>query len=392
MATSRHPSKAPTTTQLGGQLIGSPRRVVVKAAPLSAQVLPGQTLSVAALLGTVNGHPIFVQDILRPIAAELRHEASTSRTESFFIQRATETIYAEIHAKIGNMLLYNAARRQLSKDDRQRIKIYVQAKREKILNQYMGSVALANRELKLAGTTLDKTLYHLRRQVTIQIYLNNMTFPQMVVTRRQIYRYYKTHLAKFTRHASIDLYTISYPVIRQWPRDPHDPTHLKPIAHPTPAQLAASCRKSMAYCQHLEDRLRHGASFAFLAEDNSVDPQADNGGHWPDTHRGSLTNAKIEKIAFSLKPNTMAPPVLLTNPSDPRLDMVEIIRVTKVRPHRVIPFSVAQRAIAKSLRLQLYRKLVGRYYRRLYSNSSRTAVAQMIREATRVAVALYWMK
>lgn len=389
---SGHPSTAPATTQPVRDLLGHPTAVVVKSVPLSARVSPGHPLSVAALLGTVNGHPIFVQDIIRPIAAELRHEAATSRTENFFAHRAAETIYAEIHTKIGNMLLYNAARRQLSKDDRRRIKIYVQAQREKILNQYMGSVALANRQLKLAGTTLDKKLNHLRRQVTIQIYLNNLTFPQMVVTRREILRYYKTHLAEFTRHASIDLYTISYPVVRQWPRDPHDPNHLRPIAHPTPAQIAAACRKALAYCAHLEQRLRHGASFAFLAEDNSVDPQADNGGHWPDTHRGSLTNAQIEKIAFSLKPYTMAPPVLITNSGNPRLDMVEIIRVNKVTPHRVVPFSVAQRAIAKKLRLRLYRKLVGRYYRHLYSNSSRTAVAQMIRETTHVAIALYWMK
>ncbi len=389
---SGQPSTVPAATQPVSPLPGHSTTVVVKSVPLSAQISPGHPLSVAALLGTVNGHPIFVQDIIRPIAAELQHEAATSRTKNFFKQRALETIYAEIHTKIGNMLLYNAARRQLSKDDRQRIKIYLQAKREKILNQYMGSVALANRELKLAGTTLDKKLYHLRRQVTIQIYLNNLTFPKMVVTRREILRYYETHLSKFTRHASINLYTISYPVIRQWPRDPHDPNHLKPIAHPTPSQIAAARRKAIAYCVNLEERLRHGASFAFLAEDNSVDPQADNGGHWPHTHRGSLTNAQIEKIAFSLKPHTMAPPVLLTNPGNPRLDMVEIIRVTKVTPHRVIPFSIAQRAIAKTLRLRLYRKLVGRYYRHLYSNSSRTAVAEMIRETARVAVALYWMK
>ena len=85
-----------------------------------SSVQPGQVLSVAALLGSVNGKPLFVHDILGPIAGQLKREAAQSRTRSFFIQQAARTVSNELQVKIDNLLMLQSAKHQLSKDDLKR--------------------------------------------------------------------------------------------------------------------------------------------------------------------------------------------------------------------------------------------------------------------------------
>lgn len=367
----------------------SPPAPVIRAAPAP---LPGKPLTVAALLGTVNGRPLFVQDILHPLAAELRNQAATSRTQSYFREQAMTSIARQLQIKIDNMLLLQAARQQLSKDQKKEIVVLTAQKKAKLIAQYLGSAEVANRALERQGSSLARKTRQIREKLTIRVYISRLIAPSLVVTRRQIWNYYQSHRSHFTSHARISLYTITYPVIRQWPRDPHDPTHTRPIRHPTPAQLLQAQRQAIAYCRKLEDRIRHGANFAFLAEDNSVDYHARNGGHWPNVRRGELTNPQIEKVAFALRPHSMAPPLLIVNKKNPRRDVVVIIRVTRVWPHKVIPFAVAQKRIATKLRDREFHRLMNRYYQRLYNQASIAARERMLATATDAAVALYYDK
>ena len=277
----------------------SPLPPIIHAAAIPA---PGTNMAVAALLGTVNGKPLFVQDVLRPIASALKNAAAISKTKTYFQQQAEQSIARELRVKIDDMLFLAKAKRFLNKDDLKEVAAVVAAKKAKIVAQYMGSAQLANRALELQGNSLDKKLQAIRDQTIIGMYLNRTVYPKLVVTRRELWHYYMAHIAKYTQHAQVDLYTITYRVLNQWPRDPNDPTHTQPLAHPTKVQLAVARRKAIAYCNKLEDEIRHGANFALLAENNSSDPAADNGGHWPDTRRGELSNPLIEKIAFALKP------------------------------------------------------------------------------------------
>lgn len=266
----------------------------------------------------------------------------------------------------------------------------VASKKAKIIAQYLGSEQLADRALRMQGSSLDKKLQSIRDQTIIQMYLSRTVYPKLIITRRELWHYYQAHIAKYTRHAKVDLYTITYPVRNQWPRDPNDPTHTQPVAPPTMAQLAVAQRKAIAYCDKLESEIRHGANFATLAENNSVDPAADNGGHWPNTRRGELSNRLIENTAFSLKPNTMAPPLLIVNKANPRGDAVVIIRVGAITRHHVIPFGQAQAGIAKQLKDKLYRQFMDAYQKNMYDTASVAAMSKMVSTATQVATARYY--
>jgi hypothetical protein len=386
---SRLPSMASSSRRAGSNttVMLPSQRPVIRAATTPPT---GTNLAVAALLGTVNGKPLFVQDVLRPVQTQLKNAAAISKTRGFFQQQAEESIARELRLKIDDILFLAKAKRYLNKDDMREVAAVVAARKAKIIAQYMGSEQLADRALRQQGSSLDKKLHAVRNQTIIGMYLNRTVYPKLVSTRRQLWHYYQAHIAKYTQHASVDLYTITYRVINQWPRDPHDPTHTQPLAHPSKSQIAAARRKALAYCNKLESEIRHGANFALLAENNSSDPAADNGGHWPDTRRGELSNPLIEKIAFSLKPHTMAPPVLIKNKTNPRGDAVVIIRVGTATRHHVSSFGQVQAQIAQKLRQRMYSHYMREYQRGMYDNASTKAMADMVLTATEVATSLYY--
>ena len=398
-----HPAAAlPSTSAPAADLV-PPNAPITQSSVLTAGTLPGQeaniqaavpaagtNLAVAALLGTVNSKPIFVQDVLRPISKELKNAAAISKTKEYFQQQAEQAIARELNLKIDDILFLAKAKRYLNKDDMKEVAAVVAAKKAKIVAQYLGSEQLADRALRQQGSSLQEKLQGIRNQTIIGMYFNHTIYPKLISTRRELWHYYQAHITKYTQHASVDLYTIAYRVINQWPRDPNDPTHTQPVAHPTKAQIAVARRKALAYCDKLESEIRHGANFALLAENNSSDPAADNGGHWPDTRRGELSNPLIEKTAFSLKPHTMAPPLLIKNKTNPRGDAVVIIRVGAVTRHHVIPFGQEQAAIALLLRQRMYQQLLRAYQRNMYDAASVKAMTQMVATASQVATSLYF--
>ncbi len=381
------PSKAVSSPIMTATVTLPSQRPIIQAAAIPPA---GTKLAVAALLGTVNSKPLFVQDVLQPIQTQLKNAAAISKTKVFFQQQAEQSIARELRLKIDDILFLAKAKRYLNKDDMKEVAAVVAAKKAKIVAQYMGSEQLADRALRQQGGSLDEKLKAIRHQTIIGMYLNRTVYPKLVSTRRQLWHYYQAHIATYTQHSSVDLYTITYRVVNQWPRDPNDSTHTQPLAHPTKAEIAAARRKAIAYADKLESEIRHGANFALLAENNSSDPAADNGGHWPDTRRGELSNPLIEKIAFSLKPHTMAPPLLIKNKSNPRGDAVVIIRVGAVTRHHVISFGQEQAPIARKLRQRMYRHYMNEYQRGLYDDASTKAMEQMVLTATQVAASLYY--
>jgi|GEM_PF-3495007 len=391
--------KQPAPTEGGGSPIvaptadsGSPASLGSELSPVQAVQVPppGQQMSVAALLGSVDGHPLFVQTIFNMVNDDLKREAADSRTKSYFAQQASATLARAIHSKVDTMLLLAEARRRLTSDQKKQIDAYLRVREAKLLAQYMGSEERANRALKRQGTSLDRRLRAIREKASLELFISHTIYPQIVITRQDLIRYYRRHISHFTRHTSVSLYTITYPVIRQWPRDPNDPTHTEPIHHPTAAQLHAARQKALAYCRHLENEIRHGANFAFLAEDNSVDYAASNGGHTPNVRPEELSNPKLAHLIESLHAHQMAPPMLIKNPANPRQDQVLIVKLGRVVRHRVLPFTAVEKKILHKLTQREYQKLISGYYHRLYGGQSMSALERMTRIATEVAVAKYW--
>ncbi len=365
----------------------TPSQLVI---PADALTPAHHALQVDALLGTVNGRPLFVSDLLRPIARKLHHEAAACRTCRDFRQQASQSIYDRLEQHISNLLMRDAARNHMSKSQRQGLEMYDKVEKAKLIAEYRGSAALADRALRLEGTSLARYLANKRRKRMVQLFLSERIAPRVVVTRRQIYEYYIHHMKQFTRRAELSLYTITMPVARQWPARYRGPNA---VGNPPESVIRQGRLAALAYANHLEKLLReHKASFAELAEENSVDPLRDQGGHKAHFYRGLFNNKALENLAFSTPAHTMAPPQLWPAPHDPRRDMVIILRVGSVKPRRVIPFTQAQIAIKKRIDMAQQREYYADYYRRIAARSTvEEAVQHIVKTAANVAAADYYL-
>ncbi len=390
---------AKTAADTGDGALGGGRTSIIVPGALSSQfssvqaapaIKPGETLRVAALLGSVDGRPLFVQAIFNMVNSDLQREAANSRTMEYFRHQAAATLARAIREKVQTLLLLDAARRKLNSDQKKQVDAFVSMREAKLLAQYMGSEERANRALKLQGTSLNRRLRAMRNKATLELFINHAILPQIVITRRELLRYYRHHLSKYTRHTSVSLYTITYPVIRQWPRNPNDPTHTEPIRHPTAAQIHEARQKALAYCRLLEKKIKTGANFAFLAEDNSVDYAATDGGHTPNVRPEELSHPALAKLIMSLHADQMAPPMLIKAPGDPRRDRVLIVKLGRVVPHQIQSFEEVQKKILEHLTNRDYQRLIRAYYHRLYGKESVRAMVRMAKTATNVAVAKYW--
>ncbi len=345
---------------------------------------PNQPLTMNALLGMINGDPIFVQDVLRPIDGDLIKLAKSARNLSDFKVQSREMVRRQVNTLISDRLTMQKAKSSLDEDDKRRVDIMMNKVRHDLLTQYAGSEAMADQAFRARGSSLEKELNDRKRKFIRDIYLRKTLWPRITVTRQQILAYYEQNIKDYSFDAEVDLYTITLRVDR-FLRGPDG----KVIQNATPEQIKQATEMTMNLARDLIKQIREGADFAVLAEDNSVDNQKRNGGRWPRTRKGSLAREEIEKSAFSLAANGIAEPVYLSEP-DPARARVVVVKVGDVQPARVTPFSEAQRDIEAHLRESQWIKLMREFTDKMASEAAvEGTMEQMINTAADVAVARY---
>src|SRR5271170_3845218 len=326
-------------------------------APVRANV----SLTTNALLGFVNSEPVFVQDLFRPIDAQLRSFATNSHSISEFRDEARLAIQRQMHTYVENTLVLSAAKAALSDDERRGLEAYIAKQRSDLLSKYGGSQAQADLALKTTGSSVENEIETERNDMIIRIYLHKELYPKICVTRQMVLDEYER--SKHQEDAEIELFTITLKITR-WLREPGENGKLGPImTNPTPAQIRQAEQMAMNQAKDLVSQIRKGADFSRLVEDNSQDARANYGGRLPNVKRGSL-NAALEDIAFSIPANTVGDPVLLRD-SDFHLEAVVIIKIGQKKEARIIPFSEAQQDIADALQRKQFSDLEAQYMLKL---------------------------
>jgi len=360
-----------------------------------APVLVNQNMTMEALLGQVEGRPIFVQDVLRPLDADLKRMAGLAKDLTEFRAVAREAIGRQLSTAIKDALVLKAAEDAMQEDDDKRIAMYMNKATNDLLSKYGGVRAVADRELRAAeGKTFDQKLTELRHQALMDLFLHRTLWPKISITRADILRAYERDMkAKYTLQSEIDLYTITLPVVR-WLKEKDELGKERTIRNPTPEQAAEAVRLAVARARELIAEIQADPStgkFAKLAEDNSADIRKDDGGRWPKTRLGTLASEEMERAAFAQPPNSIAEPLVIAE-KDPSLSRVVIIKVGEVKPGRVIPFSEAQGDIEKALKQDQYYSLQVEFMRKLQEKAAIEAVDHMIEVAVDVAQSRYAVK
>ncbi|MEX0886267.1 MAG: peptidylprolyl isomerase [Phycisphaeraceae bacterium] len=145
-----------------------------------------------AMVGQVNGRPIFARRVLGPIEEQL---ASLGRglPEPVFREEVAGLIADQLEQLVTHALILGEAERDLSDRERQGVAHMVhQHERELIRRHGRGSRAVADTVLRdRTGRNLDQSLRDFREQIIVDRHVRTNLWPRINVTRRHIARHYE---------------------------------------------------------------------------------------------------------------------------------------------------------------------------------------------------------
>ena len=122
--------------------------------------------------------------------------------------------------------------------------------------------------------------------------------------------------------------------------------------------------QARAVAESLLQKLRAGASFEKLAQENSRDPYAREGGLWASGEfvtQGTVLH-QLDDVLFKLPVNEISS--LVETPQG-----YHILRVEEIKPARIIPFEEAQDDIRRALTEQRWMKRYNEYLAELKSKA-----------------------
>lgn len=159
--------------------------------------------AIDAMVGHINGEAVYARQILAPIEPQL---AALGRQLDgrAFLEQAGPLIEGRLRETLINDLLLGEADRDLSSNDRQRLDALVQQERDELLRYYgQGSLARAKTMFEQdMGISLDDHLKSYRETLTIRRYMDLQIRPKIVVSVRDVERYYDDHKHEYNRPAS----------------------------------------------------------------------------------------------------------------------------------------------------------------------------------------------
>jgi hypothetical protein len=400
------PIPAPITPGSGGGVSFEPPASVDGTATLSGGLVPvrgDQAITASALLGTVKGQPVFVQDILGPIDQNLRRVRQNSRNIDEFKTSARRIIDSQLNQHIERIFLLAAAEDSLTQRERDVIDVLVNKEAMKLRTDHGGSIPAADRFLRSQGTSYQARLAAIRRELIIAMFQSSHITPRLVVTYQMVRAAYERDPKAWQEDAQLELYSLGLPIRRWLPRTPTtDGTIGRVIPNPSPADIAKAEAEALAAARGMVEKLRalapdkRGAEFARLVEDYGInDSSGDNtisrGGRTAGLKRGTFQDQAMEDFIFSQPANTVAPPYVLRDANSEQ-SAVYVIMVGDKRDARMIPFSEAEAKINQALREAQRQELWNELTRRLINPAEIEAVLRRPEVLLDAAVARYAME
>ena len=365
------------------------------ATPL-ARVTPEEALTIDALITTVNGEPVFVKDIIRPLDADFRRMGAPGGSTSLrdFKEKVFDKLHVQLQATVGEIMFYSVAKDALGDEQIKTVDMIMNRKERDLLAKYKGSRAMADEDLRARGTSVDKELQVMRREVMVDFYKQKTVYPKINVRRQDVLDEYEKRIDEFTIVPEVDLYQISVGVKRFLVKPAARGGDPVPNLTPTADEIRAAESQAMALAQQIHDRLQKGEDFAKLAAEFSDDPYAQNGGRMAHLHRNTLMHTDVENKAFSMKSNTLAEPFFSPD-KDPTKAWAVVLKVGEVVEGRVRSFDEVQQKLDSELRQKQYTELLNTYYKKLYNQAAidnKERIETILTTATNVVVARYAVK
>ncbi len=293
-----------------------------------------EKVSSGEVLGLVNGRPIFVEDLLRPVAVRLERQRIKDRwTEAEYEAMKRGTCKNLINSYIERELMIQALKSKLKEEQltglQQHLnKMYQEKIKEVMKAKKVATVMELDAELQKEGSNLETFKAGFESQILAQQYMAQKTMPKTTVDRPDLLEYYHAHLSDY-----------EYPAQVKWQE-----IKLKFKKNRNKAQTAELAQK-------LVEDLRQGADFEALAKQHSDGATAATGGIWDWATQGSLLETTVDAALFKLPPGEIGGPFACA-------DGFEIIKVIRRKDAGRTSFDEVQDKIRMKLREVEFHKSV----------------------------------
>lgn len=306
----------------------------------------------SALVGQVNGNPIYAREVLEPMDAQLAALARQHPPREF-MQLTQRQIAQRLEQLIIDALILGEARRTLSQRDRTIIDYITQKQREELIRKYgQGSMTVADDTLEqTTGKGLDQTLEDFRQRQIVTRFMQVRVMSQINVTRRDIERYYHDHPELF---------------------------------NPPPVRTVRVIRvASSEELAEVERALEAGEPFAEVAGRETNLFRRDEGGLWGEVKgEPPFADARVNEAVLSLEAGAVSEPIEV----DGAWWVVHVERI--VDPPKV-SLVEAQPRIERALKEARFQAASNRLRREFFQTGSYTPVNQMGTTLMRIAAARY---
>lgn len=172
---------------------------------LNVQVRPGQTVIVDSLIGQVNGRPIFADEILSPLMAQLNAEFA-KRSWSDFRMIVIQLVSQQIKSVLRNEMFLAEARASMSEQEQMGFLAWMNNFRGEEIGRRGGVQSEANKQmLAQEGKTIDEYVKQQEEQALIQHLLSQRVRPNAVVSWRDVERAWEQRAGDFNKQSTVTL-------------------------------------------------------------------------------------------------------------------------------------------------------------------------------------------
>lgn len=305
----------------------------------------------------VNGKPLTVQEVLEPILPQLREMAGSAPSEREYYRAIGRLIAEEIRHQASTILIYEEARKKLPDSIDETLDKEADKAIQRVINaRFGGARARYETHLRALDLTMNDVKERIKRQLLVSNYLNQRFEPLVSdPPRRELLKYYQTHLNEFTTPARAELLMIEIPLQDELG---------KPVSQATEQELAAARQRARDVLRRAREELDSGADFPSVARRYSRGAQRANGGSWGEISPGALVGsyARAAEVLFNLDSGQISE-IIETE------DSSFFVKCGRKTPEKRLAFEEAQTHIVEQVRTAEYDRLTTGYINELLANA-----------------------
>ncbi|MFP4054123.1 MAG: peptidylprolyl isomerase [Phycisphaerae bacterium] len=311
--------------------------------PSEAELISGGSLR-------INDRFVTPEDIVRA-AGEKLQRIPAAAGEQEFRARAARILADEIQYTIQQTLVNAEAQKNMDEQQQRYVDEQVADYRRSMIAE-AGSREKLQEMLAKRHTTLEQEMEDHAEYLQYMIYLRQRFDAAIVISRRLLLRYYRTHPKEFTYDSRAQFRLIMVPYAPFVPSGTSGEEGHKQAVEKAKAHAA----KAMA-------ELETGKSFVEVAKKYSRGPKKDTGGLWPMMGPGEFAVKEVDKKVFSMEEGEVSEPI------ETRAGIF-VVKAVKVRKAGKQSFEEAQPKIREILRSREQQKLQKEYFSQLYKKAN----------------------